>query len=120
VHSTPGARMSMITEDLAPNAEIRVHLHERARTRPSSFGWAAASRRLAISRSRSRLVPIIYVPQGVWHGLRNSGKDVLAMSATYSPPGFEQVFRQRLLRPDRTQAEIEADRARYGIVYRTP
>jgi hypothetical protein len=41
------------------------------------------------------------------------------MSATFSPPGFEQIFRQRLLRPDRTEAEIEADRAKYGIVYRS-
>jgi hypothetical protein len=42
------------------------------------------------------------------------------MSAIYSPPGFEQIFKQRLLRPDRTQAEIEADRKKYGIVFRTP
>jgi hypothetical protein len=41
------------------------------------------------------------------------------MSATYSPPGFEQIFKARLLRPNRTPAEIEADRKKYGIVYRT-
>jgi hypothetical protein len=56
----------------------------------------------------------------VWHGLRNSGQDTLGMTATYSPPGFEQIFKQRLLRPDRTRTEIEADRKKYGIVYRTP
>ena len=53
----------------------------------------------------------IYVPQGVWHGLRNNGPDTLGMSASYSPPGFEQSFKDR-------QAEIEANRKKHGIVYR--
>lgn len=34
------------------------------------------------------------------------------------PPGFEQSFKDRLLRPNRTQAEIEANRKKHGIVYR--
>jgi hypothetical protein len=39
------------------------------------------------------------------------------MSAIYSPPGFEQAFKDSL-RPNRTQAEIEANRKKHGIVYR--
>jgi hypothetical protein len=42
------------------------------------------------------------------------------MSAIYSPPGFEQIFLQRLLRTNRTTEEAEADRKTYGIVYRRP
>lgn len=117
-HSTPGARMSMITEDLPPNAEIRVHLHQREDEtifiRMGSGIATLGDRQIPVTAGA-----VIYVPQGVWHGLRNTGPGILGMSATYSPPGFEQIFRQRLLRPDRTQAEIEADRAKYGIVYRS-
>jgi mannose-6-phosphate isomerase-like protein (cupin superfamily) len=118
-HTTPGVRMSMITEDLPPNAEIRVHLHQREDEtifiRMGSGVATLGDRQIPVTAGA-----IIYVPQGVWHGLRNRGQDILGMSAIYSPPGFEQIFKQRSLRPDRTQAEIEADRARYGIVYRTP
>lgn len=63
---------------------------------------------------------IVYVPQGVWHGLRNNGKETLGMSAIYSPPGFEQAFKDRLLHPNRTPAEAEASRKKHGIVYRNP
>jgi hypothetical protein len=42
------------------------------------------------------------------------------MNATYSPPGFEQAPIQRMRRPDRTPVEIEADRKKFGLVYRTP
>ena len=59
----------------------------------------------------------IYAPQGVWHGLRNTGDSTLGMNAIYSPPGFEQAFKDSL-RPNRTQAEIEANRKKHGIVYR--
>ena len=37
------------------------------------------------------------------------GETTLGMSASYSPPGFEQTFKDSL-RPNRTQAEIEANR----------
>jgi hypothetical protein len=36
----------------------------------------------------------------------------------YSPPGFEQAFKDSL-RPNRTPAEIEANRKKHGIVYRS-
>jgi mannose-6-phosphate isomerase-like protein (cupin superfamily) len=116
---TPGVRMSMIAEDLPTNAEIRVHLHQREDEiifiRMGNGIATLGDREIPVSSGAT-----IYVPQGVWHGLRNTGPDTLGMSATYSPPGFEQVFKQRLLRPNRTQAEIEADRKKHGIVYRTP
>jgi hypothetical protein len=32
--------------------------------------------------------------------------------------GFEQTFKDRLAHPNRTQAEIEANRKKHGIVYR--
>lgn len=114
---TPGVRMSMIAEDLPPNSEIRVHLHQRE----DEIIFIRMGNGIATLGDRE--VPVgpgttIYVPQGVWHGLRNNGPDTLGMSASYSPPGFEQSFKDRLLRPNRTQAEIEANRKKHGIVYR--
>jgi mannose-6-phosphate isomerase-like protein (cupin superfamily) len=114
---TPEVRMSMITEDLPPNSEIRVHLHQR------EDEIIVIRMGSGIATLGDREVPVtagamIYVPQGVWHGLRNSGAETLGMSAIYAPPGFEQSFKERLLRPNRTQAEIEADRKKHGIVYR--
>jgi mannose-6-phosphate isomerase-like protein (cupin superfamily) len=116
---TPGVRMSMIAEDLPPNSEIRVHLHQRE----DEIIFIRMGNGIATLGDRE--IPVasgatIYVPQGVWHGLRNTGRDTLGMSATYSPPGFEQIFKERLLRPNRTQAEIETDRKKHGIVYRNP
>ena len=114
---TPLVRMSMITEDLPPNSEIRVHLHQRE----DEIIFIRMGQGIATLGDRE--VPVgpgatVYVPQGVWHGLRNSGQETLGMSAIYSPPGFEQAFKERLLRPNRTPAEIEADRKKHGIVYR--
>lgn len=115
----PGVRMSMVTEDLPPNSEIRVHLHQREDEiiviRMGSGVATLGDGEVAVSTGA-----IVYVPQGVWHGLRNTGTETLSMSAIYSPPGFEQAFKDRLLRPNRTAAQAEESRKRHGIVYRDP
>ena len=114
---TPGVRMSMITEDLPPNTEIRVHLHryedEIILIRTGTGIATLGNREVPVAPGST-----VYVPQGVWHGLRNNGTETLGMSAVYSPPGFEQAFKDRLLHPNRTQAEAEASRKKHGIVYR--
>jgi mannose-6-phosphate isomerase-like protein (cupin superfamily) len=114
---TPGVRMSMIAEDLPPKSEIRVHLHQhedeiifiRMGTGVATLG----DREIPVAAGAT-----VYVPQGQWHGLRNNSQDVLGMTAIYSPPGFEQIFKDRLLHPNRTPAEAESVRAKFGIVYR--
>jgi mannose-6-phosphate isomerase-like protein (cupin superfamily) len=113
---TPGVRMSMVTEDLPQHAEIAVHLHERE----DEIIFIRMGNGIATLGDRE--VPVgpgatVYVPQGTWHGLRNKGESTLGMNAVYSPPGFEQAFKDSL-RPNRTQAEIEANRKKHGIVYR--
>jgi mannose-6-phosphate isomerase-like protein (cupin superfamily) len=116
---TPDVRMSMATEDLPPNTEIRVHLHQREDEiifiRNGSGIATLGDREIPVSTGAT-----VYVPQGVWHGLRNNSKEPLGMSAIYSPPGFEQAFKDRLLHPNRTPAEAEASRKKHGIVYRDP
>jgi mannose-6-phosphate isomerase-like protein (cupin superfamily) len=113
---TPGVRMSMVTEDLPPRAEIAVHLHEREDEiifiRMGSGVATLGDREVPVGPGAT-----VYAPQGIWHGLRNTGETTLGMSAIYSPPGFEQAFKDSL-RPNRTQAEIDANRKKHGIVYR--
>jgi mannose-6-phosphate isomerase-like protein (cupin superfamily) len=115
-HETPGVRMSMIAEDLPPGSAIPVHLHERE----DELIFIRMGQGIATLGDRE--VPVgpgatIYVPQGVWHGLRNAGESTLGMSAIYSPPGFEQAFKDSL-RANRTAVDIEANRKKHGIVYR--
>ena len=118
-HATPGVRMSMISEDLPPNSEIRVHLHQREDEtifiRTGAGIATLGDREVAVTAGAA-----IYVPRGVWHGLRNNSTEVLGMSAVYAPAGFEQSFKDRLLRPNRTAAETAEHRKKFGIVYRTP
>ena len=113
----PGVRMSMVTEDLPPASAIRVHLHQHEDEiiviRTGGGIATLGDTEVAVAAGA-----IVYVPQGVWHGLRNNGTDTLGMSAIYSPPGFEQAFKDRLLHPNRTPAEAEASRKKHGIVYR--
>lgn len=109
----------MITEDLPPNTEIRVHLHQREdETIFTTFGSGIAT--LGDRESSVTTGATIYVPQGVWHGLRNSGTETLGMNAVFSPAGFEQIFKDRLVRPNRTDAETAAYRKKFGIIYKTP
>ena len=114
---TPGLRMSTIAEDLPPKSEIRVHLHQhedeiifiRMGTGVATLG----DREVPVAAGAT-----IYVPQGQWHGLRNNSQEMLGMTAIYSPAGFEQIFKDRLLHPNRTPADAEAVRKKHGIVYR--
>ena len=115
----PGVRMSMVTEDLPPDSAIRVHLHQHEDEiiviRMGSGIATLGDDEVAVAAGA-----IVYVPQGVWHGLRNNATETLGMSAIYSPPGFEQAFKDRLLHPNRTPAEADASRKKHGIVYRDP
>jgi mannose-6-phosphate isomerase-like protein (cupin superfamily) len=115
----PGVRMSMITEDLPPNSEIKVHLHQRE-DETISIRMGSGIATLGEREFPVTAGAVIYVPQGVWHGLRNNGTETLGMSAVYAPPGFEQSFKDRLRNPNRTPAEIEANRKKHGIVYKNP
>ena len=113
----PAVRMSAIEEEIPVGAQIAVHRHEREDEiifiRKGSGVATLGEREVTVAGGA-----MIYVPQNTWHGLRNNGTEVLGMTAIYSPPGFEQAFKDRLKRPNRTPAETEAHRKRYGIVYR--
>jgi quercetin dioxygenase-like cupin family protein len=72
----PGIRMSMIAEDLPPKAEIRVHLHQREDEiifiRMGNSIATLGEQEVAVASGA-----VIYVPQGVSHGLRNTARILL-------------------------------------------
>ena len=116
-------RFAMITQDVSPGTSIPVHLHEREDEIifiQSGHGEAM----LADERVPLRSGSTLYVPEGTWHGGRNTGAEILRWIAIYSPSGFEGYFREigrrspdeppRRLSPE----EREARDRRYGIRYR--
>jgi mannose-6-phosphate isomerase-like protein (cupin superfamily) len=123
---SPGAakgRFAMITQDVSPGTAIPVHLHENEDELifiQSGEGEAMLGEQSVKLAAGSTL----YVPQGTWHGGRNTGTATLKWIAIYSPSGFEGYFREIGKRsPDdpprgRTPQEREAMDRQYGIRYR--
>jgi mannose-6-phosphate isomerase-like protein (cupin superfamily) len=125
---SPGGRQgrfAMITQDVSPGTSIPVHLHEREDEVifiQSGEGEAT----LGDHRVRLTAGSTLFVPQGTWHGGRNTGSETLKWIAIYSPSGFEGYFREigraapgdppRMLSPQERQGRD----ARYGIRYPRP
>ena len=122
---SPGTngRFGMITQDVGPGTSIPVHLHEKEDEIifiQSGTGEATLGEEKVVLGAGSML----FVPQGTWHGGRNTGRDTLKWIAIYSPSGFEGYFREigrpspdappRAVPSDERQARDE----RYGIRYR--
>lgn len=64
-----------------------------------------------------------FVPKGVWHGLKNTGKETLQMLFSFSPAGFENYFREigvpeGVAWKGMTAEEFAAIDRKYGIVYK--
>jgi mannose-6-phosphate isomerase-like protein (cupin superfamily) len=116
-------RFAMITQDVSPGTSIPVHVHDHEDEVifiQSGQGEATLDTRTVALHAGSTL----YVPQGTWHGGRNSGRDTMKWIAIYSPSGFEGYFREigRRAADDpprsRTPEERNALDARFGIRYR--
>jgi mannose-6-phosphate isomerase-like protein (cupin superfamily) len=116
-------RFAMITQDVSPGTTIPVHAHDNE----DEIIFIQSGRGEATLDTRT--VPLapgstLYVPQGTWHGGRNTGAEILKWIAIYSPSGFEGYFREIGRRsPDepprsRTPEEREALDARFAIRYR--
>ncbi len=116
-------RFAMITQDVSPGTTIPIHLHEKEDEVifiQSGVGEATLGDETVALAAGSTL----FVPQGTWHGGRNTGKATLKWVALYSPSGFDGYFREIGRRaPDepprrRTPDEREALDRRFGIRYR--
>jgi mannose-6-phosphate isomerase-like protein (cupin superfamily) len=117
------ARVAMITQEVSPGTAIPVHLHEREDEIifiQSGEGTATVGDRSVALAPGSTL----FVPQGTWHGGRNTGAGTLMWIAIYSPSGFEGYFREigrasPAAPPlSRTPEERQRLDERFGIKYR--
>jgi len=66
---------------------------------------------------------MLYGPRGIWHGVENTGAQVLTWCAIFSPAGFEQFFREVGVRPGDegrlpTAEQVNAIAAKYGLEFR--
>ena len=116
-------RLAMITQDVSPGTSIPVHLHERE----DEIIFIQSGRGEAVlgdARVELAAGSTLYVPQGTWHGGRNTSSEILKWVAIYSPSGFEGYFRAIGRRspdepaPSLAPEEREARDRHYGIRYR--
>jgi hypothetical protein len=66
---------------------------------------------------------MLYAPRGVWHGIENTGSEVITWCATWSPAGFEQFFKEVGVRPGDGRGapsaeEVTAIARKYGMLFR--
>jgi mannose-6-phosphate isomerase-like protein (cupin superfamily) len=64
-----------------------------------------------------------FVPRGTWHGLKNTGNELLIFTFSFSPAGFEDFFRQigtikGTPFKAKPQDEIKLLAKKYGMVYK--
>jgi mannose-6-phosphate isomerase-like protein (cupin superfamily) len=119
-----GATMSMVISEVSPGASIPIHLHRNEDELifiHSGTGIVTLGDRKVPSSAGA----VLYAPKGVWHGIENSGSVVLTWCATWSPPGFEQFFRETGVPAGFTGAgptpdQIAESARKYGMVFRDP
>jgi quercetin dioxygenase-like cupin family protein len=66
---------------------------------------------------------IIFIPKGIWHGLKNTGTEEIATVFGYSPAGFEDFFKELGTAVDKpfvekSTEERKAIAKKWGMVYK--
>ena len=118
----PGAAMSMVVSEVPPGGAIPVHLHQRE-DELIFLHTGQGVVTLGDARVASTAGAMLYAPRGVWHGIDNTGPEIITWCAIWSPAGFEQYFKEVGTPPDDSRpapsAEALAATARkYGMVFR--
>lgn len=119
-----GATMSMVISEVPPGTSVPVHLHRHE----DELIFIHTGTGLVTHGDRqvpSTAGAMLYVPKGVWHGVVNTGPDTLTWCAIWSPPGFEQFFRETGVPFDSagaapTPAQMAESARKYGMVFRDP
>lgn len=85
--------MSFLASSLPPGDVIPVHKHlnedEIIFIHKGSGILTVGDKEYPISEDL-----VAMVPKGVWHGIRNTGREHIQMRFAYSPAGFEGYFRE--------------------------
>jgi mannose-6-phosphate isomerase-like protein (cupin superfamily) len=119
-----GATMSMVISEVSPGASIPIHLH-RNEDELIFIHTGSGIVTLGDSQVPSATGAVLYAPRGIWHGIENTGSTVLTWCAIWSPPGFEQYFRETGVAPEQsgagpTPAQIAESARKYGMVFKNP
>ena len=116
------AKLAMGTEDIVPGDRIPVHKHGKE-DELIFIHTGEGTATLGESRVSVKTGAVIFVPQGAWHGLENTGTELLTMVWIFSPSGFEQYFRDIGVKPNAAPLGLTDDEwhkvdAKYAITYR--
>lgn len=121
--SAGSSRLTAIMEYISPGDGIPEHLHENE----DELIFIHAGEALVLldgEEHRAQTGALAFVPQGVWHAVRNaSEEELLTMLAVFNPPGIEGYFRVFSTEPGESWEgmsvkEEEALEKKHGIVYR--
>ena len=113
--------VSMCTQEILAGNGIPIHKHlhndEIFFIHKGSGSFMLDSREFMITEGS-----IAFVPRSAWHGLKNTGKELLALTFCFSPAGFEDFFKQigtikGTLFKAKTPEEIKLLAKKYGMVY---
>ncbi len=113
------ARMAMGTQLIEAGGLIPVHLHEQQ----DEILFVLSGRGTAVIEGER--IPVdagatLFVPEGVWHGVENTGHEVLHLLWVITPPGLEAMFRDISVPPGApgtpmSQEEFVALARRHGM-----
>ncbi|MFP6891749.1 MAG: cupin domain-containing protein [Nitrospinota bacterium] len=103
--NTASERLSMGTQEIPPGGRIPVHLHEREE---EILFFHAGEGEVEVDGAVHPVGPgmSVFLPPGVSHGVRNTGGLPIKLVWIFSPPGYEEVFRQ-MARRGMDHGEIE-------------
>jgi quercetin dioxygenase-like cupin family protein len=103
--NTGASRLSMGTQDISTGGRIPVHLHEREE---EILFFHEGEGEVEVDGEARAVGPGMsaFLPPGVRHGVRNTGGSPLKLVWIFSPPGYEEVFRE-MARREMDHGEIE-------------
>lgn len=116
------ASMSLLTSTVPINDAIRIHKHlnedEIFFIRQGTGLFTLGNREHAVSAGS-----LIFIPKGIWHGLKNTGAEEITTVFGYSPAGFEDFFKELGTAADKpfiekSTEERKAIAKKWGMVYK--
>jgi quercetin dioxygenase-like cupin family protein len=116
------ASMSVLTSTVPTNDAIRIHKHLNE---DEIFFIRQGTGLFTLGESEHPVSAgsIIFIPKGIWHGLKNTGTEEIATVFGYSPAGSEDFFKELGTAADKpfvekTTEERKAIAKKWGMVYK--
>jgi len=114
--------MCFCTEEIAPGEAIPVHKH----LNEDELIFIHTGEGVLIADEKEvpvKVGSVALIPKGLWHAIKNTGKETLIMVFSYSPAGFEGYFREMgspVGTPwqPKTKEEYGRLNKKWGIVYK--